>query len=146
MWSRRQPLRDKSRRSRSGSAPRTARIHFAELHAPSSVFPLHHDDPRPDHEQKQAALSYLNEAWAEARHEGVDGDCLAQASLFAALAELVTTYGEDAVAKFVEGLAARVRNGEFSLVLASAVGNDGAALRLSLSQVLEERRDRLRRE
>ena len=61
-------------------------------------------DPLPDHEQKQAALSYLNEAWAEARHDGVDGDCLAQASLFTALAELVSTYGEDAVAKFVEGL------------------------------------------
>jgi len=75
-------------------------------------------DPLPDHEQKQAALSYLNEAWAEARHDGVDGDCLAQASLFTALAELVSTYGEDAVAKFVEGLAARVRNGEFSLALA----------------------------
>ena len=75
-------------------------------------------DPLPDHEQKQAALSYLKEAWAEARHEGVDGDCLAQASLFAALAELVGTYGEDAVAKFVEGLSARVRNGEFSLALA----------------------------
>ncbi|MGY3364163.1 hypothetical protein ACVWZL_001288 [Bradyrhizobium sp. GM2.4] len=60
--------------------------------------------PLPDHEQKQAALSYLNEAWAEARHDGVDGDCLAQASLFAALAELVGTYGEDAVAKFVERL------------------------------------------
>ena len=75
-------------------------------------------DPLPDHEQKQAALSYLHEAWAEARHEGVDGDCLAQASLFTALAELVSTYGEDAVAKFVEGLAARVRNGEFSLSLA----------------------------
>lgn len=72
-------------------------------------------DPRPDHEQKQAALSYLNEAWAEARHDGVDGDCLAQASLFAAFAELVGTYGEDAVAKFVEGLAARVRNGEFTI-------------------------------
>ena len=69
----------------------------------------------PDHEQKQAALSYLNEAWAEARHEGVDGDCLAQASLFTALAELVCTYGEDAVSKFVEGLPARVRNGEFSI-------------------------------
>ena len=40
--------------------------------------------PLRDHEQKQTALSYLNEAWAEARHEGVDGDCLAQASLFAA--------------------------------------------------------------
>ncbi len=75
-------------------------------------------DPLPDNEQKKAALSYLNEAWAEARHDGVDGDCLAQASLFAALAELVGTYGEDAVAKFVEGLAGRVRSGEFSLSLA----------------------------
>ena len=75
-------------------------------------------DPLPDHEQKQAALSYLNEAWAEARHEGVDGDCLAQASLFAAFAELVGTYGEDAVAKFVEGLPVRIRNGEFSTRMA----------------------------
>jgi hypothetical protein len=72
-------------------------------------------DPLPDHEQKQAALSYLNEAWAEARHEGVDGDCLAQASLFAALAELIATYGEDAVCKFAEGLSVRIRNGEFSV-------------------------------
>ena len=75
-------------------------------------------EPLPDQEQKQTALSYLSEAWAEARHEGVDGDCLAQASLFAAFAELVGTYGEDAVAKFVEGLPLRVRNGEFSLQLA----------------------------
>src|SRR6266567_4162899 len=77
-----------------------------------------HRDPLPDHEQKQAALCYLNEAWAEARHEGIDGDCLAQASLFTAFAELVSTYGEDAVAKFVEGLPVRVRNGEFSISLA----------------------------
>jgi hypothetical protein len=75
-------------------------------------------DPMPDQEQKRAALSYLTEAWAEARHDGVDGDCLAQASLFAALAELVGTYGEDAVANFAEGLSQRVRNGEFSLALA----------------------------
>jgi hypothetical protein len=75
-------------------------------------------EPLPDHEQKRAALNYLSEAWAEARHDGVDGDCLAQASLFAALAELVSTYGEDATAKFAEGLSARVRNGEFSLALA----------------------------
>jgi len=74
--------------------------------------------PMPDHEQKRAALSYLSEAWAEARHDGVDGDCLAQASLFAALAELVGTYGEDAVATFVERLTSRVRNGEFSIALA----------------------------
>jgi hypothetical protein len=75
-------------------------------------------DPLPDHEQKQAALSYLNEAWAEARHDGVDGDCLAQACLFAAFAEFVATYGEDAAAQFAEGLAVRVRNGEFSLPMA----------------------------
>ena len=72
----------------------------------------------PDHEQKQAAIGYLSEAWAEARHDGVDGDCLAQASLFAAMAELVRTYGEEAVEKFVEGLPVRVRNGEFSIARA----------------------------
>jgi hypothetical protein len=74
--------------------------------------------PLADPDQKRAALGYLTEAWAEARHDGVDGDCLAQASLFAALAELVGTYGEDAVATFVEGIPARVRNGEYSLALA----------------------------
>lgn len=76
------------------------------------------EEPLPDLAQKQTALSYLSEAWAEARHDGVDGDCLAQASLFTALAELVSTYGEDAVSKFTEGLPTRVRNGEFSLDLA----------------------------
>ncbi|ABD05836.1 conserved hypothetical protein [Rhodopseudomonas palustris HaA2] len=75
-------------------------------------------DMQADRDQKQTALSYLSEAWAEALHDGVDGDCLAQASLFTAFAELVGTYGEDAVAKFVEGLPGRVRNGEFSIALA----------------------------
>ena len=73
---------------------------------------------RSDQDQKQAALGYLTDAWAEALHDGIDGDCLAQASLFAAFAELVATYGEDAVATYVEGLPGRVRNGEFSLALA----------------------------
>jgi hypothetical protein len=31
------------------------------------------------------------------------------------LAELVGTYGEDAAAEYAAGLAARIRNGEFSL-------------------------------
>jgi hypothetical protein len=75
-------------------------------------------DVQADRDQKQTALGYLSEAWAEALHDGVDGDCLAQASLFTAFAELVGTYGEDAVAKFVEGLPGRVRNGEFSVALA----------------------------
>ena len=74
-------------------------------------------EPLSDHEQKRAALNYLQEAWAEARHDGIDGDCLAQACLFTAFAEFVTIYGEDAAAKFAEGLATRIRNGEFSLEL-----------------------------
>ena len=72
----------------------------------------------PSTKQKRAALGYLHEAWAEARHDGIDGDCLAQACLFAAFAEFVTTYGEEAAARFAEGLAVRIRNGEFSLVTA----------------------------
>ena len=93
-----------------------AQISLSFMSRPAS-FPTARD-PLPDLDQKQTALSYLSEAWAEARHDGVDGDCLAQASLFTALAELVSTYGEDAVAKFVDGLSARVKNGEFSLSLA----------------------------
>ena len=71
----------------------------------------------PDHEQKRVALSYLNAAWTEARVEGIDGDCLAQACLFAAFAEFVSTYGEEAAAKFAEGLSGRIRKGEFSLTI-----------------------------
>ena len=77
--------------------------------------PTHNHEPVPDHEQKRVALTYLNEAWAEARLDGVDGDCLAQACLFTALAEFVSTYGEEAAATFTEGLASRIRNGEFSI-------------------------------
>jgi hypothetical protein len=75
----------------------------------------HTREPVPDHEQKRVALGYLNEAWAEARLDGIDGDCLAQACLFAALAEFVNTYGEDAAATFTEGLSSRIRNGEFTI-------------------------------
>ena len=71
--------------------------------------------PVPEHEQKQAAVGYLHEAWAEAKLDGIDGDCMAQACLFAALSELVTTYGEDSTASFAEGLATRIANREFSL-------------------------------
>jgi hypothetical protein len=72
----------------------------------------------PDLEQKRIALGYLHEAWLEARIDGIDGDCLAQACLFAAFAEFVSTYGEEPAARFAEGLAVRIRQGEFSLALA----------------------------
>jgi hypothetical protein len=71
-----------------------------------------------DHDHKRVALGYLTEAWSEALLGGIDGDCLAQACLFAAFAELVTTYGEEATARFAEGLAARIRAGEFSIDMA----------------------------
>lgn len=68
-----------------------------------------------DRDQKRAALGYVHEAWSEALLEGIDGDCLAQACLFTAFAEFVSTYGEEPAARFAEGLAKRIRNGEFSL-------------------------------
>jgi hypothetical protein len=93
--------------------------HGIELgHATNSAMTAHVTDASeqtPDHEQKRAAFGYLHEAWVEARSDGIDGDCLAQACLFAAFAEFVTTYGEEAAARFAEGLALRIRNGEFSL-------------------------------
>ncbi len=72
-------------------------------------------DAAADHEQKRLALNLLQEAWVEANHEGIDGDCLAQTSLFLALAELISTYGEEATARYAESLAPRIRNGEFSV-------------------------------
>ena len=68
-------------------------------------------------EQKKVALTYLHEAWAEARLDGVEDDCMAQACLFAAFAELVSTYGEDAAARYAEKLVTRIHNGEFSVDL-----------------------------
>ncbi|MGE0034281.1 MAG: hypothetical protein AB7S93_01455 [Xanthobacteraceae bacterium] len=76
---------------------------------------IHASEVTPEHEQKKVALGYLHEAWNEARIEGIDGDCLAQVCLFAAFAEFVSTYGEEAAAHFAEGLANRIRNGEFSM-------------------------------
>jgi hypothetical protein len=74
-------------------------------------------DAAADHEQKRLALGFLQDAWAEARHDGVDGDCLAQTALFLALAELISTYGEEAAARYAENLGSRIRNGEFSVEL-----------------------------
>ena len=69
----------------------------------------------PETEQKLAALNYVSEAWAEARMDGIDDDCMAMTCLFAAFAELVGVYGEDAAAKYADTLSKRIRNGEFTL-------------------------------
>jgi hypothetical protein len=68
-------------------------------------------------EQKRRALACLQDAWTDAEHDGIEGDCLAQTALFLALAELASTYGEEATARYAENLGARIRNGEFSVEL-----------------------------
>lgn len=66
-------------------------------------------------EKKRVALTYLIEAWDEAVAEGVDSEILAHAALFAALSDLVSTYGEEAVAGLAQRLPERIRAGEFTL-------------------------------
>jgi predicted YcjX-like family ATPase len=66
-------------------------------------------------EEKQLALRYLLDAWEEAVYEGVDPDCLATAAIFAALSDMIATYGEEPVAVMCGRLPERVRAGEFTL-------------------------------
>jgi hypothetical protein len=66
-------------------------------------------------DQRRAAMGYVSEAFAEARLDGLDTDCIAQAAMFASFVEMVATYGEDATAVFAERLAERVRQGEFTV-------------------------------
>jgi len=65
--------------------------------------------------EKQAALRYILDAWEEALHDGIEPEMLANAALFAALADLIDVYGEDAVAKMTSGLSRRIHHGEFTL-------------------------------
>ncbi|MGE3244787.1 MAG: hypothetical protein AB7F96_02215 [Beijerinckiaceae bacterium] len=65
-------------------------------------------------EERRAALSYVTEAFAEAVRDGIEGDCFAQAALFAAFQELVAVYGEEAVALYAEKLPDRIRHGSFT--------------------------------
>ena len=64
---------------------------------------------------KQAALGYILDAWEEALHDGIEPEMLANASLFAALSDLVAMYGEDAVSKMADRLSRRINHGEFTL-------------------------------
>ena len=68
-----------------------------------------------DDSQKRAALRYILDAWEEALHDGIEPEMLANAALFAALADLIGVYGEHAVAKMTTGLSRRIQHGEFTL-------------------------------
>ena len=63
---------------------------------------------------RRVAYCYLEDAFAEARQDGLDSDALAHAALFAAMRTLVETYGEEATAVFAEALPEKIRCGNFT--------------------------------
>ena len=73
------------------------------------------DETLEAHEHKLRALRVILDAWSDAIGEGLAADAVANAALFAALADLVAAYGEDAVATMTDGLSERIQLGEFSV-------------------------------
>ena len=68
--------------------------------------------------QKQEAYQRFSAVWQDALGAGIEPEILAHVALFAALGDLVATYGETAVAGFAERLPGRIAAGEFSIPLA----------------------------
>jgi hypothetical protein len=65
--------------------------------------------------QKREAYQRLGALWRDALGAGIEPDILAHVALFAALGDLVATYGEAAVADFAERLPGRIAAGEFTI-------------------------------
>jgi hypothetical protein len=76
-----------------------------------------HVDPTGAEDERRAALAYVTEAFAEAILAGIESESFAHAALFAALQELVETYGEEAVACFAGRLPERISAGEFTVAM-----------------------------
>jgi len=68
-------------------------------------------------EARQAARTYVGEAFALAALDGIEGEALAEAALCAAMCELVAIRGEDGAAEVASRLADRTAAGEFSISL-----------------------------
>lgn len=73
--------------------------------------PTEPDDP----EKKARALELMLDAWDGALADGIDPEVIASVAIYAAMADMVDRYGEQAVADFCATLPERVRNGEFTL-------------------------------
>jgi predicted YcjX-like family ATPase len=72
-------------------------------------------NPPTKEDAKHMALRYILDAWEEAIYDGLDPDCIATAAIFAALSDMIATYGEEPVAVMCERLPERIRAGEFTL-------------------------------
>ena len=69
------------------------------------------DDP----DKKGRALALILDAWEQALADGADPEVIASVAIYAALADMVDRYGEEAVADFCATLPERTRKGEFTL-------------------------------
>lgn len=69
------------------------------------------DDP----EKKARALQLILDAWDASLADGVEPEVIASVAIYAAMADMVDRFGEQAVADFCATLPERVRNGEFTL-------------------------------
>jgi hypothetical protein len=78
-----------------------------------TVMPIRSEERR-DADAREAALTYVSEAFALAALDGINGETLAEAALCAAMCELVAFRGEDGAAQAAARLADRVASGEFS--------------------------------
>ena len=65
--------------------------------------------------QKREAYVRISAVWQDALGAGIEPEVLAHVALFAALGDLVATYGETAVADFAERLPGRIVAGEFTV-------------------------------
>ena len=74
-------------------------------------------EDRRDADAREAALSYVSEAFALAALDGIHADALAEAALCAAMCELVAVHGEESAAQIASRLAERASAGEFSVSL-----------------------------
>ena len=61
------------------------------------------------------ALDFILQAWEEGTGSGIAPELMAYAAIYAALTDLVTAFGESAVATLIAGLGPRVEKGEFTL-------------------------------
>jgi hypothetical protein len=68
-----------------------------------------------DPDKKGRALQLILDAWDAALAEGAEAEVIASVAIYAALADMVDRYGEEAVAEFCKTLPDRTRRGEFTL-------------------------------
>ncbi|MAA97949.1 MAG: hypothetical protein CMN87_06480 [Stappia sp.] len=69
-----------------------------------------------DQEIRQMALGYIDTAFADAVADGLDSSAVAHAALFTAFADLVASFGEEAVAELAATLPERVRRGDYTII------------------------------